>query len=153
MSDQKRGEYLQTVRSGTWLFLCGVALLLLVFVIWSFSNTMLDIQKNYAIVTEDGIYGCIGLTLGESFRIREGMEVVFPDTDDEGEIFKVDQHIYTIEEMEEMFGAESAVNLGVCDYNVLFLIQTDAQFETGEVFPVWVILDEIKPIHLWFAEK
>lgn len=153
MSEQKRGEYLQTVKPGTWLFLGGVALLLVVFILWAFSNTMLDIQKNYAIATEDGIYGCVKLTRNESFRIRKDMQVVFPDTDDEGVILKIDQHVYTVGEMEEMFGAENAARLGMGDYNVLFDIQTDAQFEAGAVMPAWVILDEIKPIHLWFAER
>lgn len=153
MSEQKRGEYLQTVKPGAWLFLGGVALLLVVFIFWSFSNTMLDIQKNYAIVTEDGTFGCVAISRNESFRIRKDMQLVFPDTDDEGRIIRIDQHVYTVGEMEAMFGAENAARLGMGDFNILFEIESAAQFEAGKVMPVWVILDEIKPIHLWFAER
>lgn len=150
ITPEKKKEYLHTTTVPSWLILSAVLVLLSVFIFWAFTGNMLQLQKIKIITVENGTYGYVNIANGQPAKLRKQMEVVFYDGG-KGTIQQVDHYVYTLDELTELFGSSLVNQLDAGNLNVLFLIEADHTPTPDSVQDGWVIMGEIKPIHLWFS--
>lgn len=152
MSDKKYGEYLKTTRPRGWILLCSVVLLMLVFIFWISTDRVLDIQKISLIATEEGVYGCIEISHVQEGTLHSGLTVVI-NKEYTGSVSEIDHMPYNPQELEEKFGAAVVRQLDLSEYCMLLSIDTDAELIPATVKAGWLVIGEVRPIHLWFYEE
>lgn len=150
LTPEKKKEYLHTTTVHSWLIISAILILLAVFLLWSFTGNMLEFQKIKVINSEDGVYGCIDIAYGQPAKLKKGMEIVFDDGR-KGIIQQVDHYVYTSDELTNIFGSSLVNQLDAGKLNVLLSIETNDEIVFDSVQDGWVIMGEIKPIHLWFS--
>lgn len=150
MTPEKRKEYLRTTKVSSWLVISAVLILLMVFIAWAFIGNMLELQRIKVICSEDGSYGYVDVAYADTSKLKMGMEVVLADGR-KGTIGQVDHYVYTLEEMRSMFDASLLSQMDAGEYGVIFSIETPESEGASAIQDGWIIMDEIKPIALWFA--
>lgn len=150
MIPKKRKEYLRTTKVSSWLVISAVLILLVVFIVWAFIGNMLELQRIKVISGEDGIYGYVDVAYADPAKLKKGMEIVLADGG-KGTIGQIDHYVYTLEEIRGMYDASLLSQLDAGEYGLIFSIEIQESEGMSEIQDGWIIVDEIKPVSLWFA--
>lgn len=149
-SPEKLNDYIQVVTPGIWLTLAAALLLLASVCIWGFCGS---ISTAFTVkgLAMNGELVCF-LNAGDDLDIREGMKASVSGDMAEaalGEVGGISATPLSYAEAANGIKSEYAVYaLGLADWNIKLVIETDAPLTEGAIYTVSITTESLRPVDL-----